>query len=62
LVRELNDDGTLSFALTSLIRLPMVCGVVKSNGVPLTLTFTPSGIWVVSVGVYLLALIWTYWP
>jgi len=34
---------------------------VKSNGVPLTLTLLASGIWVASVGVYWLALIWIFW-
>ena len=35
---------------------------MKSNGVPATGASTPVGIWVVSVGVYLSALIWTSWP
>ncbi len=43
--------GALSGALTSSIREPMVCGVLKSNGVPLTGTWASgSGIWVGSVG------------
>ena len=42
----------------------MVCGARKSNGVPATGTpsASGSGIWVVSVGEYLFALICTYWP
>jgi len=55
--------GVLSFALTSLIREPMVCGARKSNGVPATGTplGSGSGICVLSVGEYRLAFICTNW-
>ena len=56
------NPGELKLALTSSIREPIVCGRVKSNGVPATGARKPSGIWVVSVGVYLFALIVMSWP
>src|SRR5580704_1983 len=43
LVADAKLDGTLSFALTSLIREPIVCGARKSNGVPATGTPRGSG-------------------
>jgi hypothetical protein len=52
----------LSGALTSAIRAPIWKKRVKLNGVPNTDALKPSGIDVVSVGVYLLALILMSWP
>ena len=54
--------GEWSGALTSAIRAPIGKKRVKLNGVPNTDALKPSGIEVVSVGVYLFALIWISWP